>query len=165
MKQSSKMDFITIQEVGLSTRHEKAGARLSELQGKWRVSGCEAVAVFWTCSLRRAFHLTFQIIKLLLLTMPDQKLAKVQSEMLYNTPHLALLHSLQAFHERKDFALDRIFHQKVGGSMMASPSATASCLTRSTKWDDGAEGYLQLVISNRDGKGSGGVPSTNFELT
>jgi hypothetical protein len=72
--------------------------------------------------------LTFQIIKQLLLTIPDQNLAKVQSEMLYNTPHLALLHSLEVFHGCKDFALDRIFHQKVGGSMMASPSATASCL-------------------------------------
>lgn len=52
---------------------------------------------------------------------------------------------------------------------MASPSATASYLIRSTEWDDEAEAYLWLAISNCDGKGSGALPSayptTNFEVT
>ena len=79
--------------------------------------------------------------------------------MLHSTSPFALLHSLEAFHSHKHFSFDKIGHQKVHGSTMASPSATASYLIQSTKWDDEAEEYLRLVISNSDGKSSGGVPS------
>ena len=52
---------------------------------------------------------------------------------------------------------------------MASPSATSSYLIRVSSWDDEAEAYLRLAISNGAGNNSGGVPraypSTDFELT
>lgn len=159
---------------GLSTRIEKAVARLLNLLQRWRVCECNAVGfevlVPGILDLLQEENIRFEFPeKELLLKIRDQKLAKLRPGMLYSTPPLALLHSLEAFHGCKDFALDRISHQKVGGSMMASPSATASYLIRSTKWDDEAEAYLRLVISNGNGKGSGGVPSaypsTNFELT
>ncbi|KAL8979319.1 MAG: hypothetical protein Q9177_006175 [Variospora cf. flavescens] len=104
-----------------------------------------------------------------LLHVRDQKLARVSPELLYKSSPSALLHSLEAFHYRKDISYDRFAHQKVGGSMMASPSATASYLIRCKTWDDEAEAYLRLVLSNGHGCGLGGVPSaypsTNFELT
>ncbi|KAI4139612.1 MAG: hypothetical protein LQ341_004153 [Variospora aurantia] len=104
-----------------------------------------------------------------LLHVRDQKLARVSPELLYKNSPSALLHSLEAFHYRKDISYDRFAHQKVGGSMMASPSATASYLIRCKTWDDEAEAYLRLVLSNGHGCGLGGVPSaypsTNFELT
>jgi len=63
--------------------------------------------------------------------------------------------------------VDRVAHHKFKGSMMASPSATASCLMRCSAWDDEAEAYLGLVLRNGHGKSMGGVPSlfpsTNFE--
>lgn len=159
---------------GLVTRMKKAVARLSELLEKWRVGDCKAVGfeVLAPSLLdlleKEGVYFTFPD-KERLLQIRDQKLAIIRPEMLYNTAPSTLLHSLEAFHGHQDFSFDRISHQKVSGSMMASPSATASYLIRSTKWDDEAEAYLRLVLSNGDGKGSGGVPSaypsTSFELT
>lgn len=158
----------------LLTRMEKAVGRLAELLEDWRVSDCNAVGfeVLAPSLLdlleEDGIYFTFPD-KERLLQIRNEKLAKLQPELLYRTAPSTLLHSLEAFHGRKDFLFDRIAHQKVCGSMMASPSATASYLIRSITWDDEAEAYLRLVISNGDGKGSGGVPSaypsTSFELT
>ena len=159
---------------GLSTRIDKAGIWLSALLKKWRVSDCKAVGFevlvpsLLDLLQEEAIHFEFPD-KGILMRIRDQKLAKVQLETLYSSTRSNILHSLEAFHGNSDFSFDRISHQKVGGSMMASPSATASYLIRTSRWDDEAEAYLRLVISNGEGKGSGGVPSaypsTNFELT
>ena len=55
--------------------------------------------------------------------------------------------------------MSKLKHHMVGGSMMASPAATASYLMKSQTWDDEAEAYLRLAIECGDGKGIGGVPS------
>ncbi len=163
-----------LEDGSLPQRIEKGVERLSEALGGWRVRECNAVGFeILVPSLldllqREEIHFAFPG-KELLLEIRDQKLAKVRPEMLYKNAPLALLHSLEAFHGHKDFLYDRIAHQKIGGSMMASPSATASYLIRCPEWDDEAEAYLRLVVSNGEGRGSGGVPSaypsTNFELT
>ena len=158
----------------LSRRIEKGAESLSRALGGWRVLECNAVGFeILVPSLldllqREGIHFAFPG-KELLLEIRDQKLAKVRPEMLYKSAPLALLHSLEAFHGHKDLLFDRVAHQKIGGSMMASPSATASYLIRCPRWDEEAEAYLRLVLSNGEGRGSGGVPSaypsTNFELT
>lgn len=106
--------------------------------------------------------------KELLLRIRDKKLAKIRPDLLYGGKHFALLHSLEAFHGWSEFDVNRIAHHKIDGSIMASPSATTSYMMRSETWDEEAEAYLRLVISNGHGKSSGGVPSaypsTNFEI-
>lgn len=154
-------------------RIEKAVAYLSKSLEAWRTNECKTVGLeILLPSLlelldREGVHLEFPD-KKTLLDFRDQKLTKVQPEMLYESASLTLLHSLEAFHGKEDFAYDRIAHHLTGGSMMASPAATASYLIRSIEWNDEAEAYLRLVLSNGEGKGSGGVPSayptTNFEL-
>lgn len=158
----------------ISIRIQKAVVHLSRLLEKWRVGDCRTVGFevlapsLLDLLQEEGIHLKFPD-KDLLLKIRNKKLAKVQPETLYSTTPSTLLHSLEAFHGHKDFSFDRISHHKVSGSIMASPSATASYLIRSTKWDDEAEAYLRLAISNGDGNSSGGVPSaypsTNFELT
>ena len=158
----------------LPRRIERGVRRLSDALGGWRVGESKAVGFevlvpsLLDLLQEEGIHFAFPG-KELLLGIRDQKLAKVRPEMLYRSAPSALLHSLEAFHGHKDFSFDRIAHQKIGGSMMASPSATASYLIRCPKWDDEAEAYLRLVVSNGEGRGSGGVPSaypsTNFELT
>ena len=77
--------------------------------------------------------------------------------MLYKQKQYTVLHSLEALVGKIDF--DKIAHHKVSSSMMASPSATAAYLMYSTKWDEESERYLESVILNGSGRGSGGVPS------
>lgn len=97
----------------------------------------------------------------------DQKLARFKPEYLYAPIQMTALHSLEAFIGLIDF--DRVRHNKVNGSFMASPSSTAAVLMHASEWDDECEEYLHHVIQNASGKGSGGVPSafpsTIFELT
>ena len=155
-------------------RIEQGVSRVSTLLQSWSVSECNTVGfevlVPSLLDLLEGenIHLDFPE-KSLLLSIRDQKLAKVKPEVLYTAAPLTLLHSLEAFHGRRDFSFDRIAHHKVGGSIMASPSATSSYLIRANSWDDEAEAYLRLAISNGEGNNSGGVPSaypsTNFEIT
>ena len=158
----------------LPGRIKKAVTRLSAMLQNWRVGDCKAVGFEILApsllDLLEEEGLVFQFPEREhLQILRNQKLARVRPEMLYGSSSSALLHSLEAFHCKKDFSFDRLAHQKVSGSIMASPSATASYLIRCTEWDDEAEAYLRLVVSNGEGKGSGGVPSaypsTNFELT
>ncbi|KAL8825031.1 MAG: hypothetical protein Q9191_004664 [Dirinaria sp. TL-2023a] len=157
----------------LAERINKAVACLSSLLHKWQVEDCKAVGFELLAPsllnlLEDEGHFLDFPGKEQLLDIRNQKLSRARPETLYDRPPSALLHSLEAFHCRKDLSFDRFAHQKVGGSMMASPSATASYLIRCREWDDEAEAYLRLVVSNGQGKGSGGVPSaypsTNFEL-
>ncbi|KAI4086884.1 MAG: hypothetical protein LQ344_007210 [Seirophora lacunosa] len=158
----------------LAERIRNAIACLRTMLQLWRVGdskavGFEVLAPSLLNLLEQEGHIFDFPGKEHLLHVRDQKLAKVSPELLYNKSPSALLHSLEAFHYRKDISYDRFAHQKVGGSMMASPSATASYLIRCNTWDDEAEAYLRLVLSNGHGQGFGGVPSaypsTNFELT
>lgn len=95
------------------------------------------------------------------------KLSKVPLKDLDRMPS-TILHSLEALYGDSNFSFDSLRNRLVHGSMMASPSATAAYLMRCEKWDDCAEAYLRLTISNGSGQDSGGVPSafpsTNFEL-
>ena len=175
LKQHAKNPLQLRHMVGesLSDRIRKAVTYLSSMLKTWRVENCKGVGFeILAPSLLdiledEGLSFSFQG-KAQLIDARDQKLAKVRPEMLYDAAPWTLLHSLEAFHCRMDFSFDRIAHHKVNGSMMASPSATASYLIRCTEWDDEAEAYLRLVLSNGEGKGSGGVPSaypsTNFEL-
>ncbi|KAJ6109480.1 Phyllocladan-16-alpha-ol synthase [Penicillium sp. IBT 16267x] len=96
-----------------------------------------------------------------------QKLARFKPEFLYAPIQTTALHSLEAFIGLIDF--DRVRHNKVNGSFMASPSSTAAVLMHASEWDDECEEYLHHVIQDASGKGSGGVPSafpsTIFEIT
>ena len=157
----------------LSIRIQRAVSRLSILLESWRSDDCATVAFgLLAPSLlellhEEGFEFSFRD-KQSLLEMRDQKSSKLRPDMLYGSASSTLLHSLEAFHGREDFSFDRISHQMIHGSMMASPSATASFLIRCAGWNDEAEAYLRLVLSNGDGQSSGGVPSaypsTNFEL-
>lgn len=83
---------------------------------------------------------------------------------------MALLHSLEAFHDWKHEAFNakKVKGRLVHGSVMASPAETASYLMNASTWDDEAEAYLRMVLECGSGKGSGGVPSawpsSNFEI-
>ena len=98
----------------------------------------------------------------------DAKLSRVSVRQLDKMPS-TLLHSLEALYGDAQFSFDTLCNRLVYGSMMASPSATAAYLMRCNEWDDSAEAYLRLVLSNGAGQGSGAAPSafpsTNFELT
>ena len=163
-----------LHDKGFPKRLEAGTDRLRQLLESWNVGLCRAVGyeVLVPAHLDMLSDEGIQFEfpgRMLLLQMRDHKLAKVLPELLYRDAPLALLHSLEAFHGRKNFSFDKVAHHKVSGSMMASPSATAAYLMHCTSWDDEAEAYLRLVISNGQGKSSGGVPSaypsTNFELT
>lgn len=85
------------------------------------------------------------------------KLSRFRPEHLYGRRPPTALHSLEAFIGLVDF--DQVSRHKVGGSMMASPSATAAYLMHATVWDDEAESYLRHVVQAGVGCGSGAVPS------
>lgn len=95
------------------------------------------------------------------------KLSKIPVQNLDKIPS-TVLHSLEAFYGDSSFSFDTLRKRLVDRSMMASPSATAAYLMRCKTWDDSAEAYLRLTLSNGSGQNSGGVPSafpsTNFEL-
>jgi hypothetical protein len=159
--------------IDLAPRVAAGSARALQLLRAWDVESCDSVGfevlVPTLLELLEDGGVTFDFAgRERLIQIRTQKLARVRPEFLYQGRHFALLHSLEAFHRWKDFEVDRCAHQKIGGSMMASPSATASYLMRCSKWDDEAEAYLRLVLSNGAGKNSGGAPSaypsTNFEL-
>lgn len=97
----------------------------------------------------------------------DAKLSQVPKGKLDKLPW-TILHSLEALYGDTCFTFDTLRNRLVHGSMMASPSATAAYLMRCNEWDESAEAYLRLVLSNGAGQGSGAVPSafpsTNFEF-
>jgi hypothetical protein len=92
-----------------------------------------------------------------LLRLREEKLARFNLNVFYSSNRISALHSLEGFVGKIDF--DRIEHQKVHGSMMASPAATAAYLMFKAEWDEEAEKYLRHTISAASGKGCGGVPS------
>ena len=97
----------------------------------------------------------------------DARLSRVPIAQLNRMPS-TMLHSLEALYGDTHISFDSLRSQLVHGSMMASPSATAAYLMGCNIWDDSAEAYLRLVISNGAGQGSGAAPSafpsTHFEL-
>lgn len=86
---------------------------------------------------------------------------------LYSNMRTSATQNLESRVGEVDF--DRVGQHKICGSMMASPAATAAYLMGCTTWDDEAEAYLHHIVSVRDCKSAGGVPSkfptTVFEVT
>jgi hypothetical protein len=71
-----------------------------------------------------------------LLLLREEKLARFNLNVFYSSNRISALHSLEGFVGKIDF--DRIEHQKVHGSMMASPAATAAYLMFKAEWDEEA---------------------------
>ncbi|ORY03146.1 hypothetical protein BCR34DRAFT_492590 [Clohesyomyces aquaticus] len=159
----------------LEQRIRQAVTKLTRILGNWRIESCNAVGFevlapgLLDLLSAEGFEFDFPS-KTQLLKLRDAKLARLSPEMMYKLGPSALLHSLEAFHgwgpEKLD--MEKIKHHMVGGSMMASPAATASYLMKTKEWDDAAEAYLRLAIQCGEGQGSGCVPSaypsTNFEI-
>lgn len=172
------------------TQHNKHPFQLSQLQDKANnhlKRGIDFVAKgLRRCGRTGSYSVGFEILVPALLTLlekegvifhfpgsqklferRDAKLSRVPMGRLDRMPS-TILHSLEAFYGDKRFSFDSLRSRLVYGSMMASPSATAAYLMRCNEWDDSAEAYLRLTLSNGAGQGSGGVPSafpsTNFEL-
>lgn len=97
----------------------------------------------------------------------EAKLSKIPIRNVQQMPS-TLLHSVEALYAERDFDFDSLRDRLVGGSVMASPAATAAYLMRANEWDESAEAYLRLVLSSGTGSHWGAVPSaspsTNFEL-
>ncbi|KAF4226494.1 hypothetical protein CNMCM6805_004532 [Aspergillus fumigatiaffinis] len=108
---------------------------------------------------------TFDFDRTYLTKLQSKKLSKINLETIFNGPQSSLLHSLEAVISKVD--TEALRHQKVLGSMLASPSATAAYLMYHPVWDDEAEEYIRHAISNGAGRGSGlvaaGYPTTVFE--
>ncbi|GFF50386.1 copalyl diphosphate synthase [Aspergillus udagawae] len=108
---------------------------------------------------------TFDFDRTYLTKFQSKKLSKINLETIFNGPQSSLLHSLEAVIGKVD--IEALRHQKVLGSMLASPSATAAYLMYHPVWDDEAEEYIRHAISNGAGRGSGlvaaGYPTTVFE--
>ncbi|KAL5690264.1 hypothetical protein EMGR_007937 [Emarellia grisea] len=108
---------------------------------------------------------TFNFDRTYLTEIQSKKLSKINLETIFNGPQSSLLHSLEAVIRKVD--IKALGHQKVLGSMLASPSATAAYLMYSPVWDDEAEEYIRHAISKGAGRGSGlvaaGYPTTVFE--
>jgi hypothetical protein len=85
------------------------------------------------------------------------KLEDFNAEIIYSSKQYTIHNSLEALVGKIDF--NRISHHTISGSMMTSPASTAAYLIYSTRWDEELERYLETVITNGSGKGSGGVPS------
>lgn len=158
----------------LTTRIASAVSVLHEMLHHWDVVNCNTVGIEVLCpSLlgllsSQGYDFAFPA-RRSLFEMRDSKLARVTPKMIYQVAPSALLHSLEAFHDwnPNDFDVSKVRHHLVGGSMMASPAATASYLIKMSPWDEDAELYLSRVIQYGEGLGSGAVPSaypsTNFE--
>jgi hypothetical protein len=102
-----------------------------------------------------------------LMDLNKQKLEKFQPQIFYADIQTTALHSIEAFAGKIDF--NKISHQLKNGSIMASPSSTASYLINSKEWNNEAESYLRNVITDGAGKGDGSVPcafpTSFFEFT
>ena len=79
-----------------------------------------------------------------------------------------ILNLAEALYGIEEFDFDSLRDRLIGGYLFASPSATAAYLMRCHGWDNLAEAYLQLVLSNGAGRCSGPVPSaypsTSFQV-
>jgi aphidicolan-16beta-ol synthase/syn-copalyl-diphosphate synthase len=92
-----------------------------------------------------------------LMALHDANMAVFQPEWLYQKQQWTGLHSLEAFIGRIDF--DKVRHHLTDESgMMGSPSSTSAYLMNCSTWDDRAENYLRMVVTESAGRGSGGVP-------
>jgi hypothetical protein len=159
----------------LDTRIQRAALSLGLMLDTWRIELCNAVGFeilapgMLDLLSMEGFEFNFNS-KAELLKVRDAKLARLSPEMMYKLGPSALLHSLEAFHgwDVERFDVSRVQHHMVGGSMMASPAATASYLMKTKEWDEAAEAYLRLAVQCGEGQGSGCVPSaypsTNFEV-
>ncbi|KAL8641761.1 MAG: hypothetical protein Q9228_001478 [Teloschistes exilis] len=159
----------------LTIRTTRAASALGTMLGRWRVDDCNAVGfeVLIPALLdalgKQGFAFDFPG-KARLFETRAAKIQRIQLFLSQGKVPMALLHSLEAFHDWKHEAFDarKVKDRLVHGSVMASPAATASYLMNASTWDDEAEAYLRMVLECGSGKGSGGVPSawpsSNFEI-
>jgi hypothetical protein len=103
-----------------------------------------------------------------LMALHTAKMARFRPALLYAPLQTTAIHSLEAFVGRVDF--DRLRHHRApDGSLMASPASTAAYLMNCAVWDDDAERYLRMVVTEGAGRGDGSVPcafpTTIFEIT
>jgi hypothetical protein len=159
----------------LRIRISTAVSSLKRMLALWRVDVCKAVGFEVLCPTllglldSQGYSFDFPA-KSTLLHIRAAKLARVSPKAIYKHAPSALIHSLEAFHDWSpdDFDVSKVKHHMIGGSMMASPAATASYLIKTPVWDEEAEAYLRVVIECGEGMGMGAVPSaypsTNFEF-
>ena len=157
----------------LETRILCAEASLTSMLRQWQISTCNAVGfevlapALLDLLSAEGFRFDFPD-RTKLLKVRAAKLSRVKWDHLDRAAPSALLHSMEAFLGVDELDMRKFKQHLVGGSMMASPAATAAYLMKSPEWDDSAEAYLRLVIHCGDGHSSGAVPSawpsTNFEM-
>ncbi|KAF1998137.1 hypothetical protein P154DRAFT_578188 [Amniculicola lignicola CBS 123094] len=158
-----------------STRIRRAVSTLESMLSSWSVDSCDAVgfelllpAMLDVLS-AHGYDFDFPD-KDRLFVLRAVKLEKFNPAIIYARGLSTVLHSLEAFHMWSSDQLDiaKLKPHMVSGSMMASPSATASYMMKTSDWDEQAENYLQIVVKYGMGKGNGSVPSayptTNFEI-
>ncbi|KAL9589516.1 MAG: hypothetical protein Q9203_001686 [Teloschistes exilis] len=165
----------SLPDPSLTIRTTRAASALGTMLGRWRVDDCNAVGfeVLIPALLdalgKQGFAFDFPG-KARLFETRAAKIQRIQLFLSEGKAPMALLHSLEAFHDWKHEAFDarKVKDRLVHGSVMASPAATASYLMNASIWDDEAEAYLRMVLECGSGKGSGGVPSawpsSNFEI-
>ncbi|PSN61437.1 hypothetical protein BS50DRAFT_578453 [Corynespora cassiicola Philippines] len=172
-KHSHQIPEIRLPAPSLDVRISNAVDSLKAMLPRWRIGECNAVGfevlapALLDLLSTQGYEFEFPD-RVKLLKVRDAKLSRINLEHLHRAAPSALLHSLEAFHGTDGLDMSKFKHHLVGGSMMASPAATASYLMKSNEWDDSAEAYLRLVVERGDGQGSGAVPSaypsTNFEM-
>ena len=157
----------------LEARIRRSTAYVSRMLESWNLRDCQRVGYemllpgLLDCLASYNLHFDFAN-KSGIFALRKEKVSRLPVERLYDAAPSTLLHSLEAFFADPSFDYSRVRHQKISGSMMGSPSATAAYLMRSSVWDHDAEDFLRLVMEVGSGKGHGGVPnafpSTNFEV-
>ncbi|KAM3067355.1 hypothetical protein ACMFMG_005288 [Clarireedia jacksonii] len=158
--------------IDIKARISKAQNSLDGILQAWDVQSCDQVGfeilIPALMEMLAEHGMTFDFPgKNVLMDLNKQKLSKFQPQIFYANIQTTALHSIEAFASKIDF--NKISHHLRNGSIMASPSSTASYLINSKDWDNGAESYLRNVITDGAGKGDGSVPcafpTTFFEFT
>lgn len=150
----------------LADRIVRADASLRQMLKSWDIGATDTIAfeviVPAHLDMLEKHDLYYEFLaRQHLMRLYRRRIDKINPEWLYGQEQLTLLYCLEGLIGKVDF--DRLSHQKVGGSMMNSPSSTAAYLMNTTAWDVEAESYLHSVMS------SGGVlhvfPTNHFEIS
>ena len=156
----------------LRGRISLAAERAQQLLQSWRLDDVLGVGfeillpAILDVLAKRGFHFDFPG-RADLYQVRDRKLLKLNLAKLYDGEYSTVLHSLEAFYGTTEFDFSSVCKHITQGSLMASPAATSAFLMRCKDWNDEAEAYLRLVLSNSaeglQGAAPCAYPSTNFE--
>lgn len=143
------------------SRSHRAEVALRQMLDGWNVNSSDQVGfemlVIQLLSLLENEGIMLHFPQLnVLRSLKDAKLAKLPPECVYEAPS-TLYHSLEALIGHIDFDRVRCWRD-ANGSMMGSPSSTATYLMHASVWDDEAEAYLRKVLKYSTGRGNGSVP-------